>query len=424
MIMGGGRGTRLQPLTRLRAKPAVPLAGKYRLVDIPISNCLNSGFNRIFLLTQFNTASLHRHIQESYRFDPFGGGFVDILSAEQTNERSDWYQGTADAVRHNLNHFGAHDDDCIVILSGDQLYRMDLRALVAQHVQTGADVTIAAKPMPIDEIRGLGVLRLDDDLAVTDFVEKPNDRGVVERLSIPPGTGTEAANAHPTCLVNMGIYVFNHRTLRSALEDRTRSDFSKEVLPSLLDSYRVFGFVHQGYWQDIGTVGTFFDANLRLTDPDPPFDFFHPNRVVFTHARYLPSSRIVHCHIDRAIVADGCVIEDAELQRCVVGVRSHINRGASLENVVMMGQDEFESPDDRVRNRAAGLPDMGIGAGTRIQRAIIDKNARIGADVRLSPKGLPNGWEQGDLVVRDGVLVVIKNGVVPDGTRVGDVFDA
>lgn len=423
MIMGGGRGTRLQPLTRLRAKPAVPLAGKYRLVDIPISNCLNSGLNRIFLLTQFNTASLHRHIQESYRFDPFGGGFVDILSAEQTNERSDWYQGTADAVRHNLNHFRAGDDDRIVILSGDQLYQMDLRTLVAQHERSGADVTIAATPLPIDQVGGLGVLRLNDDLAVTDFAEKPTDRGVVERLSIAPAATTEARSSGPTCLVNMGIYVFNHRTLRSALEDRTKSDFSKEVLPSLLDSCRVFGFVHHGYWQDIGTVGSFFEANLRLADPDPPFDFFHPNRVVFTHARYLPSSRIVHCRIDRAIVADGCIIEDAELRRCVVGVRSHINRGASLENVVMMGQDEFESPDDRARNRAAGLPDMGIGAGTRIERAIIDKNARIGADVRLSPKGLPDGWEQGDLMVRDGVLVVIKNGVVPDRTRVGNAFD-
>ena len=422
VIMGGGRGTRLEPLTRLRAKPAVPLAGKYRLVDIAISNCLNSGLNRIFLLTQFNTESLHRHVHDSYRFDSFGGGFVDILSAEQTSERSDWYQGTADAVRQNLKHFPSREDDRFLILSGDQLYRMDFRAMLAQHERTRADVTIATKPLPINEVEGLGVLRLDDDLVVTDFVEKPTERAVLERLSMLP-PGFEERGTSKLCFANMGIYVFNRSTLVSALEAPGKSDFSKEVIPALMAKARVFGFVYTGYWQDIGTVRNFFETNLRLADPDPPFDFFHPRRTVYTHMRYLPSSRISNCRVDRAIVADGCSIEDAVLDRCVVGVRSRINAGSMLQNVVMMGQDEFESPADRTRNRTLGRPDMGLGARCLVRNAIIDKNARIGNDVRLSPEGLPDTWEQGDVFVRDGVLIVLKNGTIPDGTVIGSGFE-
>lgn len=421
IIMGGGRGSRLRPLTKLRAKPAVPLAGKYRLVDIPISNCLHSGLNNISLLTQFNTASLHQHIQDTYRFDPFSGGYVDILAAELTLESTGWYQGTADAIRHNLRHFHAHDDDLFLILSGDQLYRMDFRQIVEQHLETGAAVTIAAKPQPCSKIEELGVLRVAEDLSVEAFVEKPADPGVIAGLQSrrppPPSvvTGTE-----PTCWVNMGIYVFTRRTLWNALTENDASDISKEVIPSLLGKVPMYAFPFEGYWRDIGTVRAFFEANLDLTDPNPPFNFFEPGRTIYTHPRFLPASRLERCKINRAIVADGCIIVDAVFERCVIGVRSMIHVGSRLSNVVMMGQDHYELPDWAEEARTRNVPPVGIGRYVFIENAIIDKNARIGDEVHLSPRGLPDGFESGDVSVRDGVLIVTKNGVVPSGTRIGD----
>lgn len=415
--MGGGRGTRLHPLTSERCKPAVPLAGKYRLVDIPISNCLNSGLNQIFVLTQFNTASLHRHIQESYKFDPFGGGFVDILSAEQTQKGDTWYQGTADAVRQNLHHLDVDDDDLVLILSGDQLYQMDFEALIDQHRRNKAAVTVAAKAMRTSDVSGLGLMRVEDDLSIQEFVEKPTDPKVIESLAL-----SEAVTAHlkggkdeKFVLANMGIYCFDMRTLRESL-DNAYTDFGKEVIPHLLGKVNLMGFVFEGYWEDIGTVHSFFEANLNLTNPVPPFNFFDQGNLVYSRARFLPASKINGVKINRAIMAGGCIIDDSDFERAVIGVRSFINRGCTLRNVVVMGADLFEDDEDRQQNRDLQRPDLGIGRNCHIENAIIDKNARIGNDVRLSPEGKPDMFQSGDVIVRDGVLIVIKNGVVPDGT--------
>ena len=362
VIMGGGRGARLYPLTRERCKPAVPLAGKYRLVDIPISNCLNSGLSRIYLLTQFNTASLHRHIRESYKFDHFGGGFVDILAAEQTSEDANWYQGTADAVRQNLHHFGNFEYDYLLILSGDQLYRMDFEDLIAQHIETGAEATIAAKAIPIHQVRGLGLMRVKDDLSITEFVEKPTDPAVIESLAI--GQALEEKFKRKVeekhCLASMGIYLFNRETLRQSLQN-DMTDFGKEIIPSLLGKCKLCSFIFDNFWEDIGTVGAFFEANLSFTQDDPPYNCFENDFPVYTHARFLPASRINNCVVDHAIVADGCIVRQAELKDSSIGVRSIIRDGSKLERTVMMGSDYYETPDELETNRRLGRPDVGVG---------------------------------------------------------------
>lgn len=304
VIMGGGRGTRLHPLTKERCKPAVPLAGKYRLIDIPISNCLNSGYNNIYILTQYNTASLHRHIQESYKFDPFSGGFVDILAAEQTMEGEMWYQGTADAVRQNLVHFHAEDDDLFLILSGDQLFRMDCSKIVAHHRELEADVTIAAKAMPRHCVSSLGVMRVDDGFGIMEFVEKPKDPAIIDSLVISDAMKGRMHNPGDTqyCLASMGIYVFNAPVLKRAL-DNNATDFGKEIIPSLLGKVGLYSYLYDGYWEDIGTVKSFFDANLMLTDTVPEFNFFDTRNPIYTHARFLPASKLNSCTVDRAVMA-------------------------------------------------------------------------------------------------------------------------
>ena len=419
VIMGGGRGTRLHPLTSERCKPAVPLAGKYRLVDIPISNCLHSGLNQIFVLTQFNTASLHRHIQESYKFDPFGGGFVDILSAEQTQKGDSWYQGTADAVRQNLHHLDVADDDLVLILSGDQLYQMDFDTLIEQHRRTRAAVTVAAKALHTRDVHGLGLMRVQDDLSIQEFVEKPTDPKVIEDLAL-----SEAVTAHLSTeeadkfvLANMGIYCFSMRVLRESL-DNSYTDFGKEVIPHLLGKVDLKSFIFEGYWEDIGTVHSFFEANLSLTDTVPPFNFFDQNNLVYTRARYLPASKINSIQMKQGIIAGGSIITDSHFDRTVIGVRSVIGRGTYFRNVVMMGADYFEDDEDRQENRDLQRPNIGVGENCHIENAIIDKNARIGNNVRLSPEGKPDMFEKGDVIVRDGVLMVLKGGVVPDGTEI------
>ncbi len=418
VIMGGGRGTRLHPLTSERCKPAVPLAGKYRLVDIPISNCLNSGLNQIFVLTQFNTASLHRHIQESYKFDPFGGGFVDILSAEQTQKGDTWYQGTADAVRQNLHHLDVEDNDLVLILSGDQLYQMDFDALIEQHRRTKASVTVAAKALRTDEVQGLGLMRVQDDLSISEFVEKPTDPKVIEDLAL-----SEALSSHLDAsdestshvLANMGIYCFEMRTLREGL-DNSYTDFGKEVIPHLLGKVNLMSFIFEGYWEDIGTVRSFFEANLGLTSAVPPFNFFDQHNFVYTRARFLPASKINAVNMNEGIIAGGSIVSESNLDRVVIGVRSMIKRGTTFRNVVMMGADLFEEDEDRQQNCDLQRPDLGVGENCHIENAIIDKNARIGNNVRLSPEGKPDMFEEGDVIVRDGVLMVVKNGVVLDNT--------
>jgi glucose-1-phosphate adenylyltransferase len=416
--MGGGRGTRLHPLTSERCKPAVPLAGKYRLVDIPISNCLNSNLNQIFVLSQFNTASLHRHIQETYKFDPFGGGFVDILSAEQTQKGDSWYQGTADAVRQNLHHLDVADDDLVLILSGDQLYQMDFEALIEQHRANEAAVTIAAKAMPTSEVHGLGLMRVGDDLSIKEFVEKPTDPAVIEGLALSEAvTANLEAAGDKFVLANMGIYCFDMRVLRESL-DNSYTDFGKEVIPHLLGKVNLMSYVFQGYWEDIGTVHSFFEANLSLTELVPPYNFFDGGNPVYTRARYLPASKVSGVKVNKAIIAGGGIVNDCEVDRAVIGVRSVVRKGSVLRNVVMMGADDFESDADRASNRDLQRPDIGVGENCHIENAIIDKGARIGNNVRLSPEGKPDMYESGDVIVRDGVLLVTKNGVVPDGTVV------
>lgn len=418
IIMGGGRGTRLVPLTKERCKPAVPLAGKYRLVDIPISNCLNSGMNEIYVLTQFNTASLHRHIQEAYKFDPFGGGCVDILSAEQTDRDDGWYQGTADAVRQNMNHFGKmKEGDLYVILSGDQLFRMDLADVVKEHDASGAEVTITAKPMGLDEAEGLGLMRINDELEITEFVEKPKDPAVIQSLAVGESVTKKMKNpdGRDYCLASMGIYIFNAKTLETALDSDT-TDFGKEIIPGMLGKVKMCSYVFDDYWEDIGTVKAFFDCNLRLTDAVPPFNFFDEESRIYTRARFLPASKVNACTMRQAVLADGCIVSDATITRCSLGVRSIVNEGSELDHVVMMGADSFECPEDLQENANLGRPNIGVGKNCRIKNAILDKNVRIGNNVILDPTGLPDNFGPGvDVAIRDGVLVVCKGTTIPDG---------
>ena len=413
--MGGGRGTRLHPLTSERCKPAVPLAGKYRLVDIPISNCLNSGINRIFILTQFHTASLHRHIQNTYHFDDFGGGFVDILSAEQTEKTSDWYQGTADAVRRNLQHLGNEEHDYVLILSGDQLYRMDFQKIVRQHIASGSEVTLAAMPMPSNQVEGLGLMGVDDDLNITKFAEKPKDPAVIAELAMSEALERKIGNENPSekrCLASMGIYVFNRKALGEAL-DNNMTDFGKEIIPGLLGQRKLNAYVFEGYWEDIGTVRAFFETNLAIAEELPPFDFFDEQAPIYTHNRSLPPSKINRCQVDRAVIGDGCIIEDSKITHSVISLRSFIRKGCELEDVVMMGSDNYETDAELSENEASKAPHLGLGNNCRVKGAIIDKNTRVGNNVVLNPEGKEDGDYPHGIVIRDGVLVVPKNMTVP-----------
>ena len=412
VIMGGGRGTRLYPLTKLRCKPAVPLAGKYRLVDIPISNCINSGYNRIYLLSQFNTASLHRHVQDAYRFDRFGKGFVEILSAEQTEFGDDWYQGTADAVRRNLIHFGADKDDLFVILSGDQLYRMDFSKMVNEHTKRGAEVTVAAKPVLTKEASGLGLLRVGEDASIVDFVEKPTDPNVIKRL-VPPNLKGQCED-EDRCLASMGIYVFNASAMFDALDGDSK-DFGKEIIPSLVGKKDLKCHVYDDYWEDIGTVRSFFEANLQLCGDRPEFDFYEQNHPIYNYPDLLPMSKFKKSNLIETNFASGCMVGQSDFNRCVLGVRSIIQDGCVFDHVVMMGADNYEVElSHKIR--------VGVGSDSKIKNAIIDKNARIGRNVSLSPSGVEDGWADAgeNIYVKDGILVVVKNGVVPDGTTIGD----
>ena len=410
--MGGGRGTRLYPLTKLRCKPAVPLGGKYRLVDIPISNCINSGYNKIYLLSQFNTESLHRHVADAYRFDRFGRGYVEILSAEQTEHGDDWYQGTADAVRRNMIHFHAKPEDVFVILSGDQLYRMDFSKMVEEHLERGADVTVAAKPVPTSEASGLGLLRVGDDSKIVDFVEKPTDPEVIARL-VPPEL-KEGGGEPDRCLASMGIYVFNAPAMEEALRG-SATDFGKEIIPSLVGEKDIRCHIFDDYWEDIGTVRAFFDANLQLTDEVPAFDFYEGEHPIYNRPDILPTAKLGKCSVTRTTIASGSMIGESALNRCVLAERSIIGQGCKLESVVMMGADYY---DDHAQS---DKPELGVANGAHIQDSIIDKNARIGENVFLSPNGVQEGWvDEGENVyVRDGILIVTKNGIVPNGTIIG-----
>jgi glucose-1-phosphate adenylyltransferase len=402
VIMGGGAGTRLFPLTKDRAKPAVPLAGKYRLVDIPISNCINSDLRRIFLLTQFNSGSLHRHIAESFRFDTFTAGFVELLAAEQRIDRTDWYQGTADAVRQNLMHINSYPHSLVLVLSGDQLYRMNYHTILEHHVASGAEVTVATTPVNSDLAGGFGIMEVAADGRITRFVEKPTDPAVQATL---PG--------YPDRLpASMGIYVFDREVLDDALAGY-EVDFGKHIIPRLIETRRVYAYQHQGYWEDIGTIRAFYDANLDLCEPLPQFNFYDASAPIFTHARYLPATKIIKSQIERSILADGCIINDAHIDRSVVGVRSRIQAGAAIRDSLVMGADFYDSPD---RLPVPGAPVMGIGHATHIERTIVDKNARIGDGVRISPEDKPDFFDGPNFFIRDGIVIIPKNAVIMSGT--------
>jgi glucose-1-phosphate adenylyltransferase len=412
IIMGGGAGTRLFPLTKERAKPAVPLGGKYRLVDIPISNCLNSGIRSIYLLTQFNSMSLHQHINNAYKFDNFTPSFVEILAAQQTPKGSQWYQGTADAVRQNLNYFLERPVDYYIILSGDQLYRMDYRHVLRQHLETRADITVGTIPVDRTAAMGFGIMHTDENRRIIEFVEKPKDPNVLNSLRVPGDLLQAIGQPGDADLyqASMGIYVFNRNVLTECL-DNNFADFGKNIIPAAIEKYKVQAYIFQGYWEDIGTIEAFFEANLSLSDSNPKFNFNEPGAPVYTHARFLPASIIRSTHIDRSLICDGCVIEKATIEHSIIGIRSFIDADTVLKDVILMGADENqpERPD---------LPRIGIGRGCNIQKAIIDKNARIGDNVVISPHGKDEEMNGEGFYIRDGIVVIPKNSVIASGTRI------
>ncbi|MCC7263821.1 MAG: glucose-1-phosphate adenylyltransferase [Candidatus Latescibacteria bacterium] len=411
IILGGGQGKRLFPLTLYRSKPAVPIGGKYRLIDIPISNCLHAGIDKVFVLTQFNSTSLHRHISNSYRFDNFSDGFVEILAAMQTQDTTNWYQGTADAVRQQLRHIMSRRADQCLILSGDHLYRMDYRAFVEEHRRRGAEVSIAVKPVGRDQAPGLGILKMDPDGRIVDFREKPQPGPQLEEMRLPGG-GEERY------LASMGIYLFEPQVLTSLLMATKKEDFGKHIIPEAIQKVGVYAHQFDGYWEDIGTISSFFDANLALTSLDPHFEFYQHKAPIYTRPRFLPGARIEGCQINRSIISEGSHIQAQSIDRSVIGVRSVIGPGAQVVETVMMGADFYDTPADLERFRSTNTPAIGIGAGAVVRRAIIDKNARIGAGVRiLNEAGIEEADGQG-YFIRDGIVVVAKNGVIPAGTLI------
>jgi len=416
VIMGGGAGTRLFPLTKERAKPAVPLAGKYRIVDIPISNCINSNLKRIYLLTQFNSASLHRHISQSYKFDHFSGGFVELLAAEQTLTDTSWYQGTADAVRKNLVHFLNHDFEYMLILSGDQLYRMDFRRILTQHVDHQAEVTVATIPVTRNDAKSFGIMEIDKDRRIVRFAEKPKDPAVLDSLKVNPDhyprLGIEGDEEF--YLASMGIYVFNREVLVRLLEN-TDTDFGKHVIPAAIGKYSVYSYVFQGYWEDIGTIRSFFNANLDIATELPRFNFFDMTAPIFSRPRFLPASKVNGAHIDHAVISDGCIINPSTISHAIIGIRSVVGAGSSLNRVVHLGCDYYESHASILENEVMGKPRMGIGQNARIENCIIDKNARIGDNVVISPAGKPEDMDHELFYIRDGIVIVPKSGFIPHG---------
>lgn len=420
LILGGGRGARLFPLTQLRSKPAVPIAGKYRLIDIPISNCINCGLNRVYILTQFLSVSLHRHIANTYKFDPFSQGFVEILAAQQTNETADWYQGTADAVRQNIRYVQDDGGSEVLVLSGDQLYRMDFRDLLANHRQSQADVTIAVLPVSREHATGFGIVRLDDTGKVVGFVEKPQTDEQIAPLATPrewiAKRGLSVQNR--PYLASMGIYLFKRNILMDLLvSPPLATDFGKEIFPRSIKTHRVQAYLFDGYWEDLGTVKSYHEANLALAADQPPFDFHSPEGVIYTHMRFLPASRISGATLEQCLVSDGCVIEaNTRIQRSVVGLRSRIGSGVTIRDSVINGADRFET-DAHIRdNERHGIPRMGVGPGSVIQRAILDKDCRIGKNVRIENSKNVQNEEGPNFVIRDGIVVIPKGSIVRDGT--------
>lgn len=419
IIMAGGQGSRLYPLTKVRSKPAVPIAGRFRIIDISISNCIHSDYRKIFILTQFASESLHRHIFSTYRFDSFHKDFIAILAAKQTLDNRGWFQGTADAVRQNLSSVeGA--GDLFLILSGDHLYRMDYRKFVEGHLKTGADITISVIPVDREQVPNLGVLQVDQNNRIIEFKEKPREAETIAALAVPPDvfTANGIDGRGRTHVASMGIYLFNWKVLKSLLEGSTAEDFGRQIIPQAIHEHRVFAHFFDGYWEDIGTVQSFFEANIGLTHPLPRFNFYDEDKPVFSVPRFLPGSKILDADVHESLLCEGSIINRAFIRRSIVGIRSRIGEGSRLERTVMMGADYYESEVELRAAAGRGLPPVGVGRDCEIRNAILDKNARIGDGVKLvNAAGIQNR-ECGDVCIVDGIIVVPKNSFVPSGTIV------
>ncbi|MCD4653687.1 glucose-1-phosphate adenylyltransferase [bacterium] len=410
IILGGGQGKRLYPLTRDRAKPAVPLAGKYRLIDIPISNCINSGVTQIYVLTQFLSASLHRHVLDTYKFDVFSRGFVEILPAEQTLTGSDWYQGTADAVRQQLAEINSVTSTNVVILAGDHLYRMNYSKFVDFHIEKDAEITLATIPVFQKDTHRFGIMQVDDTDRVTEYYEKPGKKEIDEKF-------VGSSKSEKTFTASMGIYVFKTSILKEILQKMEGTDFGLHIIPSCINKHRVFAYPFSGYWEDIGTMQTFFKANIGLTKENPAFDFYQRNYPIYTRSRFLPPSRVQGCHIKSSLLAEGSRLRGAEISDSIIGLRGVVRDGSLLDRVVMMGADYYEIEADFRKNELRGRPHLGIGRNCRIETAIIDKNTRIGNDVVILSHEGSDDMTCDKYVVRDGIVVIPKNTLIPDGTH-------
>jgi glucose-1-phosphate adenylyltransferase len=414
IILGGGAGTRLFPLTATRSKPAVPIAGKYRLVDIPISNCLNSGIGRMYVLTQFNSASLNKHIKNTYHFSVFSSAFVDIIAAEQTPDNPAWFQGTADAVRQSLRHVEQQDFDYILILSGDQLYQMDFQEMVDEHIAKGADISIATIPVNAKDATDFGILKTNENRYITSFIEKPKADLLPDWSS---DTGEEMKAAGRDYLASMGIYIFSRKILFDLLQDvhKDATDFGKEIIPHSIEKFKVISYQYDGYWTDIGNIHSFFEANLALTQDIPPFNLFDNSRAVYTRARMLPPAKISGTTLEKTIIAEGCIINASRIENSVIGIRTRVGSGTTIVSSYIMGTDYYETLEDMNNSISKGLPKVGIGERCYIKNAIIDKNCRIGNDVRINGGQHLSNSDHSLYTVKDGIVVVKKGAILPDG---------
>lgn len=417
VVLGGGRGTRLDPLTRVRSKPAVPIGGKFRLIDIPLSNCLHAGIRNVFILTQFNTESLHRHIYNTYIFDNFTRGAVRILAAQQTAENQDWYQGTADAVRKNMT-FLEDADDNIIILSGDHLYRMDYHAFFKHHKSTNADITIAVKPIYEHEASEFGIVKADKEGQITEFFEKPTEKSTLDEFKIASKL-FNTFNLKPegrTHIASMGIYIFKKEVLFKLLNENKNEDFGKQIIPDALSDQKVMCYFFDGYWEDIGTVGAFFEAHMELTNPVPKFNFYDEQHPIYTRPRFLPASKINKCQINSSVITEGCILMGSIIENSIIGIRSYIDEGTLVQRCIIMGSQHYQTIEDHATNREKGTPNLGIGKNCVLRNAIIDMNCSIGNNVHIINKdGVQNA--DGDFYrIRDGIIIIPKGTVVPDNT--------
>lgn len=418
IILGGGAGTRLKPLTESRSKPAVPIAGKYRLVDIPISNCLNSDIGRMFVLTQFNSASLNKHIKNTYHFSAFSAAFVDIIAAEQTFDNPTWFQGTADAVRQSCRHIGQHDFEYVLILSGDQLYQMDFRVMLDAHINSKADISIATIPVAEREATEFGIMKKNEEGMITSFIEKPKKEVLENWVS---DTGKEMQTMGRNYLASMGIYIFNRKLLLNLLEEEfaDATDFGKEIIPSSIENYKVMSYQYDGYWTDIGNIYSFFEANLSLCQDMPAFNLFDNENVVYTRARMLPPAKVSGTTLEKTIIAEGCIISASRIENSVIGLRTRIGTGTTVVSTYMMGSDYYETVEQMNADIAKGIPKLGVGERCFIKNAILDKNCRIGNDVRINGGHHLEAQDHPLYTVKDGIVVVKKGAVLPDGFVIG-----